>query len=91
MATLLLSVRMLTYIQMKKTITILLLLFILNSCGQSSQSKSMNRIESEEKGIYKVETYHYDSLTIPLFFKNLVRNHIKDFAIIDSLALKSSV
>ena len=73
---------------MKKIITILLLLFILNSCGQSSQSKSYNRIESEGKAIYKVETYLYDSLTIPLFFKNLVKNHIKDFVIIDSLAFK---
>ena len=73
---------------MKNIITILLLLLILNSCGQSSQSKSIKRIESEEKAVFKVETYHYDSLTIPFFFRNLVRNHINDFIIIDSLAFK---
>ncbi len=78
----------LTFIKMKRIITISLLLFILNSCGQSSQSKSNNRIESEGKAIYKVETCVYDSLTIPFFFKNLVKNHIKDFVIIDSLAFK---
>lgn len=73
---------------MEKIITILLLLFILNSCGKSSQPKSNNRFDSEGKTIYKVETYHYDSLTIPLFFRSLSRNHINDFVIIDSLKFK---
>ena len=73
---------------MKKLTPIFLLLFILNSCAQSSPSKSNDRIEREKKAIYKVETYQYDSLTIPLFFKNLVNNHIKDFAKRHSLTFK---
>jgi hypothetical protein len=32
-----------------------------------------------------VKTYQYDSLTIPDFFKKLVKNHIEDYAIIDTL------
>jgi hypothetical protein len=70
---------------MKKIITILVLLFILDSCNQPSQATSNNIIESGEKVIYKVEKYQYDSLTIPRFFKKLVINHIKDFVILDSL------
>jgi len=44
----------------------------------------MDTTESKEDTFTKVKTYHYDSLTISLFFKNLIKNHINDFVIIDS-------
>jgi len=69
---------------MKNIITILLLPIILCFCGQSeSQSKVI--AEKEAKAIYNVEVFHYDTLTIPLFFKTLIRNHLKDFYLLDSL------
>ena len=69
---------------MKHIITILLLSIILNSCGQS-ESKSKVIADNQEKAICNVEIFHYDSLTIPLFFEALTKNHFKDFFLIDSL------
>ena len=69
---------------MKHIITILLLSIILHSCGQS-ESKSKVIADNQEKAICNVEIFHYDSLTIPLFFEALTKNHFKDFFFIDSL------
>jgi len=69
---------------MKNTITILLLSINLYSCGHSA-SKTENVSEICEKTDYIVEKYHYDSLTIPMFFHMLIENHAKDFYMIDSL------
>ncbi|MDY0389145.1 MAG: hypothetical protein RBT65_18905 [Methanolobus sp.] len=69
---------------MKNTITILVLSIILNSCGHS-ETRTESVSENSEKTYYKVEKYHYDSLTIPIFFKTLIKNHTKDFFLIDSL------
>ncbi len=70
---------------MKNTIIILIISIVsLNSCGHS-ESKKESVSEISEKTEYIVEKYHYDSLTIPVFFKTLIKNHTKDFYLIDSL------
>lgn len=69
---------------MKNTITILVLSISFFSCGHST-SKTENISETVEITDYIVEKYHYDSLTIPIFFKTLIENHAKDFYIVDSV------
>jgi hypothetical protein len=75
---------------MQMIITILAYLFVLTSCGQTARSglngKSESDGEAERKGIYSVETYRYDSLTIPHFFEHLAKNHIADYIIKDDHA-----
>jgi hypothetical protein len=69
---------------MKNKITILLISIILNSCGHS-ETKTETVSENGKKANYNVEMFRYDSLTIPLFFNAVIRNHLKDFYLIDSL------
>lgn len=49
--------------------------FFILSCGQTSPSKTEQKIEEETKAVYEVKQHDYDSLTIPLFFKKLFENH----------------
>lgn len=72
-------------INMNTSFIILLSFFILNSCGYSPNPKTENISEIEEKPIRIINTYQYDSLTIPLFFKSLTQDHLQDFLVVDSL------
>ena len=69
---------------MKKLFNLFLFSTALFACGQP-EAKSVINLEPEEKPSYQVETFQYDSLTIPLFFEALTKNHQKDFYLIDSL------
>lgn len=69
---------------MKITIYIFLSLlgFVSISCGQeSNKNNNSNQIGKAE---YNVPIYTYDSLTIPVFFKTIITNHLHDFYLIDS-------
>ncbi|MCF6298003.1 MAG: hypothetical protein L3J08_08480 [Flavobacteriaceae bacterium] len=53
----------------------LIILSVLNSCGQSSIKKTNNIIENDKKTSYTIKTFEYNSLTISTFFEKLVKNH----------------
>jgi len=69
---------------MKYTFSIIILSIIINCCV-NTERKNANDIVSVEKKKYYVDQYIYDSLTIPIFFKKLIKNHTKDFYVIDSI------
>ena len=69
---------------MEKIIAISVILISLISCDYCTL-KTKNISKTSETTDYVVKKYHYDSLTIPMFFKILIRNHAKDFYKIDSV------
>jgi hypothetical protein len=71
---------------MKSLITLILTIIIFVSCGQSS-SDSFSRPQNSFKN-YEVKIHTYDSSPIPLFIAALLRNHISDYAALDSIAFQ---
>lgn len=63
----------------------LLIVWIFLSTLGCSEVKTENFSKTSEKSKCELKENHYDSLTIPLFFKSLVSNHIKNFHIKDSI------
>ena len=71
---------------MNDLIKILPLFIFLASCNQGSVANNNDETIREKQATHFVETYHYDSLTIPSFFKKLIQNHTNDFLRIDSIS-----
>lgn len=71
---------------MKKTNYILLLIFAFTiiSCKQMCGTETNDKISPINKPDFKVQVFKYDSLTIPIFFKTLIKNHRDAFFQIDS-------
>ena len=69
---------------MKMIIYLLLLTvgFVSYSCGQHQHEENKDSIIT--KKLYKIKIHKYDSITIPVFFKTIVKNHLIDFYQIDS-------
>lgn len=73
-------------VKMRVIIKILILLLFLSSCWQVSESNQENINIQMKSTKYNVQIFEYDSLTIPDYFKTLLKNHIIDFYQIDSLS-----
>ncbi len=61
-------------------------LFTVISCGQRPNTSELDEIPEIIKTEYKIQTFEYDSLTIPDFFIALIENHLTDFYKIDSVS-----
>ena len=68
---------------MKNVKIILLATFILLSCNKPHPDNSGNDVEVI-KNIYAINACSYDSMSIPVFFENMVQNHMLDFYHLDS-------
>ncbi len=57
------------------------------SCEQKKQPNTSNSVKIESK--IKIEPNAYQPTSIPLFFENLVTNHIKNYTLKDSMPYKA--
>ncbi|MFL5729256.1 MAG: hypothetical protein ACJ75J_07190, partial [Cytophagaceae bacterium] len=56
------------------------------SCGQSTiQDSTPSQKDLNE---YQVKTFTYPSLSIPAFVKSLLKNHVKDYAVLNSISFR---
>jgi hypothetical protein len=71
---------------MKILLTALSSMIIFTSCGQTSPHDSVQSQKNAHR--HEIKIYSYNSLSIPSFIRSVLKNHVKDYVVVDSIAFR---